>query len=92
MAEIDRIYLDFPYFGSRRMAAFLRDRGYAVNRKRIQRLMRLMALEAVYPKPRTSAANPAHRVYPYLPGILRTISSITARFLRSSSGASTTAI
>nr|WP_237377333.1 IS3 family transposase [Sulfidibacter corallicola] len=66
MSEIDRIYLDFPYFGSRRMAAFLRDRGYAVNRKRIQRLMRLMALEAVYPKPRTSAANPAHRVYPYL--------------------------
>lgn len=66
MGLIDRCYTDRPFYGSRRMAAWLNhDRGEAVNRKRVQRLMRVMGLEAVYPKPRLSSG-PAHTVYPYL--------------------------
>lgn len=66
MALIDRQYLARPFYGSRRMAAWLRGQGHPVNRKRVQRLMRLMGLEAIHPKPRTSRPAPEHRVYPYL--------------------------
>lgn len=66
MRKIDEIYLAHPYFGSRQMARFLRRQGYRVNRKRIQRLMRLMDLEAIYQKPNLSRPHPEHRVYPYL--------------------------
>jgi putative transposase len=66
MRKIDEVYLANPVFGSRQMARWLRRQGYLVNRKRVQRLMRLMGLEAIYPKPNTSRANPEHRVYPYL--------------------------
>jgi putative transposase len=66
MRLIDEQYLVTPFYGSRRMREHLRGFGYAVNRKRIQRLMRKMGLEAIYPKPKTSPANAAHRVYPYL--------------------------
>ena len=66
MRLIDRQYLATPFYGSRRMTAELRGRGHAVNRKRVQRLMRLMGLEAIYQKPRTSAPAADHRVYPYL--------------------------
>lgn len=66
MELIDRQYLICPFYGSRRMAAFLRRLGYRVNRKRVQRLMREMALEPIYPKPRTSKPHPGHKVYPYL--------------------------
>lgn len=66
MELIDRQYLACPFYGKRRMAAALRQLGYRVNRKRVRRLMREMALEPIYPKPRTSASHPAHKVYPYL--------------------------
>ena len=48
------------------MRTYLRRLGYKINRKRVQRLMRLMGLEAIYPKPRTSRPHPEHKVYPYL--------------------------
>ena len=68
MALIDRQYLARPYYGSRRMAAWLATQGYEVNRKRVQRLMRLMALVAVYQRPNTSRPAVAHKTYPYLLG------------------------
>jgi putative transposase len=66
MRRIDEQYLKTPYYGSRRMAAWLRREGYAVGRGRVRRLMRLIGLEAIYQKPNTSRAAPAHTVYPYL--------------------------
>ncbi len=66
MEEIDREYTAHPFLGSRRMAKFLGSQGHEVNRKRVQRLMRLMGLEAVYPKPKLSAGGVGHKVYPYL--------------------------
>jgi putative transposase len=66
MALIDRAYTAHPFRGSRGMTAWLRGEGHAVNRKRVQRLMRLMGLEAVYPKPKLSAGGVGHKVYPYL--------------------------
>ena len=74
MRLIDAQYLKTPFYGSRKITEHLKQLGYRVNRKRIQRLMRLMGIEAVYPKPKTSQANAEHTVYPYL---LRTV-SITA--------------
>ena len=66
MRLIDEQYLKTPFYGSRRMAACLERRGEAVNRKRVQRLMALMGLEALHPRPRTTVAAPDARVYPYL--------------------------
>jgi putative transposase len=66
MRLIDEQYLQRPFFGSRRMAVWLESVGHVVNRKRVQRLMRLMGIEALYPKPRTTHNNPEHRVFPYL--------------------------
>jgi putative transposase len=66
MRRIDELHLEYPFYGSRRMAVVLRDDGWAVNRKRAQRLMRLMGLEAIYQKPNTSRPHPDHKVYPYL--------------------------
>jgi putative transposase len=66
MRLIDEQYLKAPFYGSRRMAAWLIREGEAVNRKRVRRLMGVMGLEAIYPRPRTTVANPDHRVYPYL--------------------------
>lgn len=63
---IDEQYLKTPFYGSRRMTVVLRQQGYAVNRKRVQRLMRQLGLEAIYPKPRLSQPHPEHQVYPYL--------------------------
>jgi putative transposase len=68
MALIDRQYLARPYYGSRRMAAWLATQGHRVNRKRVQRLMRLIGLVAVYQRPNTSKPAAAHKVYPYLLG------------------------
>jgi putative transposase len=68
MALIDRQYLVRPYYGSRRMAAWLATQGHRVNRKRVERLMRLMGLVAIYQRPNTSKAAAAHKVYPYLLG------------------------
>jgi putative transposase len=66
MALIDREYTAHPFYGSRRMATWLQGEGHEVNRKRVQRLMRLMGLEAIYPKPNLSAGGSGHKVYPYL--------------------------
>src|SRR6202049_1384349 len=66
MALIDRHYLARPYYGSRRMAAWLATQGHRVNRKRVQRLMRVMGLVAIYQRPNTSKAAAAHKIYPYL--------------------------
>jgi putative transposase len=66
MRLIDEQYLRTPFYGSRRMALWLQSQDQAVNRKRVQRLMRKMGLEAVYPKPRISQGGSQHRVYPYL--------------------------
>jgi putative transposase len=66
MRLIDEEYTAHPFYGSRQMTAWLTRHGEAVNRKRVQRLMRLMGLEAIYPKPRLSAAGRGHRIFPYL--------------------------
>ena len=66
MALIDREYTAHPFLGSRRLTTWLQAKGRQVNRKRVQRLMRLMGLEAVYPKPRLSISGTGHKVYPYL--------------------------
>lgn len=66
MRLIDELHLDKPHMGSRQMTDRLNDQGHEVNRKRIQRLMRLMGIQAIYPKPKTSLGNKAHAIYPYL--------------------------
>ena len=66
MRLLDQQFTDTPYYGVRRMTAWLRSQGYAVNHKRVARLLRTMGLETIYPKPRLSAPHPAHRGYPYL--------------------------
>ena len=65
MRLIDEIHLELPFYGSRRIRDELEDRGHRVNRKRVQRLMRLMGLEALYPKPKTTKPAKGHKVYPY---------------------------
>jgi putative transposase len=66
MRRIDEQYLKTPFYGSRRMAEELSTPEALVNRKRVQRLMRQMGIEALYPRPRTSVRNAQHAVYPYL--------------------------
>ena len=66
MQEIDRAFTEWPFLGVRQMRGYLVLLGYGVGRKRVRRLMRLMGLEAVYQKPRTSIPNPEHKRYPYL--------------------------
>ena len=66
MREMDRQYLETPFYGSRRMKAWLDRQGTSVSRKRVQRLMRVMGLQAIYRHPRASQPAPEHRVYPYL--------------------------
>jgi putative transposase len=63
---IDEEYTRHPFLGSRRMVRFLRDRGFLVNRKRVQRLMQQLGLAGMVPGPHTSQPHPAHPVYPYL--------------------------
>lgn len=66
MKRIDEIYTDFPYYGSRKIRFLLNEEGFRINRKRVQRLMRLMGLEAIGPKPNTSKRHPENKIYPYL--------------------------
>ena len=66
MRRIDELYLGKPFYGSRRMTFALNEEGRGVNRKRVQRLMRLMGLEALVPRPGTSKAAPENKIYPYL--------------------------
>ncbi|CAN5822655.1 hypothetical protein BH24BAC1_BH24BAC1_38140 [soil metagenome] len=66
MAEIDRLYLKCPFYGTRRMREALKAQGYEVNRKRIKRLYQLMGIQAIGPKPNTSKPMQGHKIYPYL--------------------------
>lgn len=66
MKRIDEIHLKWPFYGSRKVSQALRTEGKQVNRKAAQRLMRLMGLESIAPKPNTSKPSPEHPVYPYL--------------------------
>lgn len=66
MRLIDEEYTRHPFYGSRKLCNYFRRQGRVVNRKRIQRLMRIMGLVSVAPKPNTSKRNKEHKVYPYL--------------------------
>jgi putative transposase len=66
MRRIDEQYTACPFYGSRRMTEWLTRQGEEVNRKRVQRLMRIMGLEAIYPKPKLSVGGRGHKIYPYL--------------------------
>ena len=66
MRLIDEQYLRRPFYGSRRMREWLRGQGHQVCRDRVRRLMRLMGIEAIYPRPRLSIKEQEHRIYPYL--------------------------
>jgi putative transposase len=66
MRLLDEQYTTTPFYGLRRMTAWLRGQGYTVNRKRVARLMRVMGLEAMYPKPRLSQPAAGQMIYPYL--------------------------
>ena len=66
MRRMDETFTKRPFFGSRRLQDDLADEGYAIGRDHVRRLMRLMGLEAIYPKKRLSLRNKEHRVYPYL--------------------------
>lgn len=66
MNLIDQEHTRHPFYGSRRMAAWLCTKGYSVNRKRVQRLMKQMGIEAIYPQKNLSKANPNHKKFPYL--------------------------
>jgi putative transposase len=63
---LDEQYTRTPFYGVPRMTVEMRKQGYAVNPKRVRRLLRTLGLTALFPKPRTSATAPEHRVYPYL--------------------------
>jgi len=66
MKIIDNEYTKHPFYGTRQMRNVLRRKGYKINRKRVQRLMRKMGIQSIAPKPNTSKAHPRHKVYPYL--------------------------
>ncbi|MGH2414994.1 MAG: IS3 family transposase [Microcystaceae cyanobacterium] len=63
---MDEQYLKTPFYGSRKYTVFLCSLGYEVNRKRVIRLMNKLGLQSIYPKKRTTVANPNHQTYPYL--------------------------
>lgn len=66
MRLLDEEYTHHPFYGSRRMTAWLQRQGYPVNRKRIQRLMRMLGIAAIYPKPKLSHRDQEHERFPYL--------------------------
>jgi putative transposase len=66
MKLIDRQYLATPFYGARKIAAWLKSQSYQVNRKRVRRLMQLMGIKAIYRRPRTSQPAAGHKIYPYL--------------------------
>jgi len=68
MKLIDRQYLATPFYGARKIAAWLKSQSHQVNRKRVRRLMQLMGIKAIYRRPRTSKPAPGHKIYPYLLG------------------------
>jgi putative transposase len=66
MKRIDIVYMARPFFGARKITQVLRKQGHNINHKRVERLMGLMGLQAIYQKPRTSDPAPGHKIYPYL--------------------------
>jgi putative transposase len=91
MQEIDQIFTAHPFYGKRRICIILKQKGYTVGVKYVRKLMRKMCLQTIYPKKNTSAANPEHKVYPYLLGnmdILRTnqVWSTDITYIRLKSG------
>jgi putative transposase len=64
--RLDELFTAWPFLGSRRMTALLRAEGHALNRKRVQRLMRKMGIAALGPKPKTTKPAPGHKIFPYL--------------------------
>ena len=66
MRRLDELHLKHPVYGSRKLGVLLRREGLEINRKRVVRLLRLMGIEAIYAKPRTSLPEPGHQIYPYL--------------------------
>ena len=66
MRRLDELHLEHPVYGSRKLTVLLHQQGLAVNRQRVVRLLRLMGIEAIYAKPRTSLPEPGHQIYPYL--------------------------
>jgi len=66
MRRIDALFTARPFFGARRIARTLSEEGFPIERKRVRRLMRLMGIEALGPKPRTAKPAPGHKIYPYL--------------------------
>ena len=72
MRLLDEQYTKVPFYGVRRLTAWLRGRGYIVNPKRVRELMRRMGLQAIYPHKRRGFSSPGHKRYPYLPEIFNT--------------------
>ena len=66
MRLLDEQYTRMPYYGSRKLTKWLRKKGFEVNRKRVSRLMEVLGIEAVYPKPKLSQPGEGHKIYPYL--------------------------
>jgi len=66
LEEMDKIYLDFPVYGSRRMSRELKRRGFKVGRAKARSLMRILGVEAIYPRKRLSIPDKEHQIYPYL--------------------------
>ena len=66
MRRLDELHLEHPVYGSRKLRVLLCREGLEINRKRVVRLLRLMGIEAIYAKPRTSVPGPGHQIYPYL--------------------------
>ena len=66
MDLIDTQHTKTPFYGSRRLVAWLNQQSHQINRKRVQRLMRMMRIEAIYPKPKLTRRNAEHKIYPYL--------------------------
>ncbi len=66
MRLLDEEYTAHPFYGRRRMTIYLHQQGYAVNEKRVKRLMQTMGLEAIYPRSHTTVVDQTHRIYPYL--------------------------
>jgi len=64
--QIDKVFTQYPFFGSRQIAAYLPRKGYHAGRHRIRRLMKIMGLEAIYKRPNTSKKHAENRIYPYL--------------------------
>jgi len=65
MRLIDEQYTKTPFYGVSRMTAYLRSQGYQINHKRVERLMKRMGIQAIYPKPRLSKPHPESIIFPY---------------------------